>query len=150
MASGDRARLDDRARSRLQAIVDEAAHAVLAQVARRKAGPVSGKNVGVARGDGVQAVVFLTPYERWTLPPGAADRLADAVASLSGQAADSQNDRLTPTETAILEAAASTPMPVKALARRAGCKMNSHFRATVAKLVRARRLVRTSDGVALP
>ena len=53
-------------------------------------------------------------------------------------------------EDAILQAATATPTTTKALARAAGYKLNSYFRAAVARLVKAGRLVRVTGGVALP
>jgi hypothetical protein len=53
-------------------------------------------------------------------------------------------------EGAILQAATRTPATTKALAKRSGYRLNSYFRAAVAKLVKGGRLVRVSGGLALP
>lgn len=166
MPPGDTTRLDDRARSDLQAMTSEAAAALLGQTARLKH-LVDSQIVGVARGDGVQVVIFVSPYHPWTVPnpDGAMEYIAEMLRrererqrELSGQMPvarpdtrpDSQDRRLTPTEAAIMRAATTTPTPVKVLARKARCRLNSNFRAAIARLVRAHKLVRTADGVALP
>jgi hypothetical protein len=80
------------------------------------------------------------------LPPPATDMFPTSAPAPTQQ----QERRFRPTEYAILRAATREPMPVKVLARKAQCRLNSHFRATIAALVREGRLVRTADGIALP
>ena len=58
---------------------------------------------------------------------------------------------LSPTAEAILEAlrGATGPLTPKVLARRAGCRHNSHFRAVVTDLARRGLVARSPDGVTL-
>jgi hypothetical protein len=53
-------------------------------------------------------------------------------------------------EQAALNAATDSPLPVKALARKAGYRPGSYFSEAVTHLCRLGKLARYPDGVALP
>lgn len=50
-------------------------------------------------------------------------------------------------EQSIMDAAGATPVPSKALARKAGVKYGPRFRQAIADLCRAGKLKRTPDGI---
>jgi len=58
--------------------------------------------------------------------------------------------RLRPVEQAALDAAEREPLPVKALARKAGYRPGSYFSNAITQLCRLGKLVRVPDGLRRP
>jgi hypothetical protein len=115
-----------------------AARELLAETCGAPSGPIT---VIIANEHG-QGIEF-------TLPPDDCGRQATRYVPTQTLRALAE-PRLRRVEQAALNAATTSPIPVKALARQAGYKQGSYFSEAVTHLCRLGRLARHPDGVCLP